>query len=524
VRPADAEHLIPIAAAAAVFGVHDVHYALTEPYWLDESWVAVTGKFSLSHLPATTSSTPFGWSLLLRLFDGGLLAGGAQSGRILPLLFAAACAWVAYYFGRSLRWPSRWVGIGAGALCSLAALMSPAMLLRNDLKQYTADAFFAVAVLLMLSRVERDPGRRRLVQLGAVIVGGMLFSHTTAFVGAAALVALALVHWRAADRAQRRLLIVVAAATVAGMAAVYLIFDARAVVPGLVQYWTPNFIPHSLGGAWHFVWKHWQGLRDTVGLGPFLLAATAVVAGLITMWRAGSRTVALAIALLAPEMVVLSAIHRYPMFDQRTSTFLCVVGVVTAAVGAVGVGQLVAGAIARSAARSAAAFGTLAGVVIAVGAAAMFTAHASGDVNAHTIPREDVPGQLADIRRDLRPGDAIIVNLTSNWSFGYYSSFGKYGSLGPLRRTADTAPLQGYVVTEPTQPDIVVARSRTDAGTLQALQAALAYVRSTPGARIWLIRTHPTLSEHQAWDAAFKQTSVTVAAVGSEGLSVLTPP
>ena len=35
-------------------------------FWSHEAWVAVTTRFPLSQLPATTSSTPIGWSVLVR--------------------------------------------------------------------------------------------------------------------------------------------------------------------------------------------------------------------------------------------------------------------------------------------------------------------------------------------------------------------------------------------------------------------------------------------------------------------------
>src|SRR5215470_6638881 len=63
-----AEFAIATGLGLLVLVVHDVGYLLRQPYWNDESWVAVTTRFPLTDLRATTSSTPIGWSVLLRLF------------------------------------------------------------------------------------------------------------------------------------------------------------------------------------------------------------------------------------------------------------------------------------------------------------------------------------------------------------------------------------------------------------------------------------------------------------------------
>ncbi len=62
------EHLAVLALGLLVVVVHNVTYLLRQPFWTDEAWVAVTTRFPLSQLRETTSSTPIGWSLLLRLF------------------------------------------------------------------------------------------------------------------------------------------------------------------------------------------------------------------------------------------------------------------------------------------------------------------------------------------------------------------------------------------------------------------------------------------------------------------------
>lgn len=207
-----------LALALAVLAVHDLGYLLRHPFWTDEEWVAVTTRFPLTELPRVTSSTPIGWSALLRLVP----FGGKQDLRLVPLAFAGATVAAAYWFARRLGWAHRGTAVGAGLLAALGALLVPAMLVRNDLKQYTADAFLALLVLAQTSRVERGWRRRELAVLGCAVAGGMLFSDAAAFVGIAAFTALAVI--QLSRRAWRALLeaVVAGAATAIGMVAVYL--------------------------------------------------------------------------------------------------------------------------------------------------------------------------------------------------------------------------------------------------------------------------------------------------------------
>src|SRR5450755_2247907 len=212
-----AEHLAVLLLGLLVLVVHDVGYLLRLPFWNDEAWVAVTTRFPLSQLPATTSSTPIGWSVLMRL----LTVRGEQTSRLLPLAFAGAAVVIAYWFARERGWPRRAASVAAGLLAGAAVLLVPAMLVRDDLKQSTADACMALLVLALTSRLEREWSRPGLVALSAAVWGGMLFSDASAFAGVAAFGAVCVV--QLARRAWRRLAEVAAvgAGTAVLMLAVY---------------------------------------------------------------------------------------------------------------------------------------------------------------------------------------------------------------------------------------------------------------------------------------------------------------
>jgi len=114
------------------------------------------------------------------------------------------------------------------------------MLVRDDLKQYTADACMALLVLALTSRLEREWSRLGLVALSTAVWGGMLFSDASAFAGVAAFGAVCVVQF--AQRAWRLLAEVAAvgAGTAVLMLGVYEGFDARAASPTTGR---PAFLP-----------------------------------------------------------------------------------------------------------------------------------------------------------------------------------------------------------------------------------------------------------------------------------------
>ena len=512
-----AESLTVLVLGLLVLVVHDVGYLLGAPFWTDESWVAVTTRFPLSQLPVTTSSTPIGWSALLRLFPAG-----GQASRLLPLAFAGAAVMIAYWLARRLGWRSAPAAVAAGLLAGIGVLLIPAMLVRDDLKQYTADAATALLILALTSELERGWARRRLAALSVAAWGGMLVSHTTAFVAVAAFLAVCVV--QLARRAWRRLAeaAVTGAGTAVLMAAVYAVFDARAVVPGLTTYWQDFYLPLSRGlhASASFVTAQFERTHAFFGLGPAWLAIPLVVAGLVTIFRLGRPATAVAIAVLWPEMLALSALKKYPFLDLRTSTFLLAVTVVVAAIGVAGVASLLAGWLrAGLPGRAGQVAAGLAGGGVIAAAVAGFAVGAQPYARSHQIPVEDVRDQARYVAAHAGPADVIVVNLNSNWGFAYYWRRGQPG------RRPDNAVLQRYEAYFPGQPRIVVARSRDRAGVDAALTRALALARPGSCARIWLVRAHLNPAERAAWGDALRQDQLFRFSrlIGTYGLRVVRP-
>jgi hypothetical protein len=498
------ELLAVLLLGLLVLVVHDVGYLLRHPFWTDESWVAVTTRFPLSQLPATTSSTPIGWSALLRV----VTLGRTQTGRLLPLAFAGVSVMIAYWFARRLGWPGRAASVTAGLLAGIGVLLVPAMLVRNDLKEYTADACLALLALALTSQLEREWSRWRLAGLSVAVWGGMLLSHTVAFVGVAAFGAVCAV--QLARRAWRRLAeaVVAGAGTAVLMLGVYEAFDARAVVPGLTAYWAGYYLPvtHGLQASSTFVISRFDAVHVFFGLGPVWLGVPLFIAGLVTIFRLGRPATAIAVIALWPEMLAVSALKKYPFLDERTSTFLFAITVVVAAIGVAGLGSLVRPWLKGGVA-----------AMLAATAVVAFTVAAQPYVRSHSIPHDYVREQAHYVAVHAVSGDVILVNLSSNWGFAYYWRTG-----APARR-ADPEDLQGYEAYFPGQPRIIVARGRDPAGVSAALTLAVARARQHACSRIWLIRSHVSAAEQAAWTAALRQQGLVSRRGGTSGLAVVQP-
>jgi hypothetical protein len=503
------EHLAAVLLGLLVLAVHDVPYLLSQSFWNDEGWVAVTTRFPLSALPETTSSTPIGWSALLRL----VTVPRTQSPRLLPLAFAAAAVVVAYWFARQLGWRRRDEAVCAGLLAGIAALLVPAMLVQGGLNQYTADACLSLAVLALTSRLERGWSRRRLAALSVAVWGGMLFSDGVAFVGIAAFAALCLV--QLARRDWRRLAEAAAAGAVTAvlMLGVYEAFDARAVSQGLIngQHMRYYFLPLTSGvsAAISFITSHFAAVATYFGLGPVWVAVPLVLAGIVTIARLGRPATAVAFVVLWPVMLCVNAVRRYPFLDERTSTFLFAVTAVVAAVGVVGIGMLL---------RVLRQWATAGAVAIAAAAALAFALAAQPHVRSHLIPDEPERQQTQYVAAHAAPDDVILVNTPTSWGFAYYWPVGQ-----PARLT-DHYVAQQYVPYFPDQPRIVVALNGRSGGVFPALAQALRESVRRSCTPIWLIRTHVNVTERAEWLAALQQERLTATPVGSDGLSLVRVP
>jgi hypothetical protein len=99
-------------------------YLLSHPFWFDEGWVADSVRAPLGQLRMVTSSTPIGWTLLLR-------GPTARRARTLPAPASGLrrCRHGARLAAWAAAWPSR--RLVAAPLAGLAAALGPAALFRR---------------------------------------------------------------------------------------------------------------------------------------------------------------------------------------------------------------------------------------------------------------------------------------------------------------------------------------------------------------------------------------------------------
>jgi hypothetical protein len=465
---------LAVAVGLCVLAVHDVPYLLRHSFWVDEAWVAETVRARIGLTPSLASSTPLGWTFLLRLVP----FGGPERLRLVPLGFAALAAATGYLFGRELRLTPFVTGILTGA----AALLSPAMLVRDDLKQYTAEAFACLVLWLLIARIENEWRLRRLITIAATASVGMLFANTVIFVGVAAMASLALECL--VTRHYRRLAEVAAAS--AGMLvvslAIYLTLVRPQITHNLVTYWAPFYMPtRSASAALSFVNLELHRLAPYMGF-PLVVDAVLALAGIAALIWLRRFALAAMFPIMLAIAIAASAAREYPFGDLRTSTFWLVMVPVLMAVGVAAAGRLAARIDRR------------APLVVAAVALAVWVPVTDTYIRSHPIPNEDVHSEVTYLDAHFRPGDVVIVSYGASFGFAYYYPQAPSFPVGD-------GP-NGHVVAYPQLPWMVVSTARRAVDIANALAAARAKIAAeSAGARgrIWIVRSHQTRTEIRAW-------------------------
>jgi hypothetical protein len=480
------------AIGLAVLLVHDVPYLLHQSFWVDEAWVADSVRASVRLTPSLSSSTPLGWTYLLRLVP----FGGPERLRLVPLAFAMLAAAAGYLFGREL-------GLGrysTGILTGAAVLLSPALLVRDDLKQYTAEAFACLVVWILVARVENEWRRPRLIAIAATASLGMLFSSTVIIAGVAAMAGLAI---ECLAKRQYRRLIELAGAC-GGMLVVALVIYATLVrpqvTPQLVAYWDAFYAPtRSASGAVAFVHRSLHDLAPYMGFRSLALDTVGAVAGIAALVWLRRFALAAMFPIMLGIVIVASAARKYPFGDLRTSTFWLVLVPVLMAVAAAAVGRLATAADRRMPA------------LVAVVALAVWVPLTKPYFRVHPIPVEDIHSEVTYLQAHYRPGDVVIVSYGASYGFAYY-----YPAQPAF--PAGDGP-NGHVVTYPQLPWMVVLGQRRAVDISHALAQARAKIAAEPAGargRIWIIRSHQTAIEVQAWNQDLAGGNVTSIPVGHD--------
>ena len=488
--------------AAAVFVVHPYGYMTTHPYWIDESWVALLSKAPLRVI-GSSSSTPIGWLLLVRWAPVG-----RDQLRIVPLLFVCGDVVMAYVVARSLPWKTPTAARFAGTVAGVLVLLAPMSVVRNDLKQYTSDAFFALVIIALACRYEAEPSRRRLVHLVLGAVVSVAFSTVAAFVSAAVFSSLVIVTLASRATNVLRDISVAAVATAFALGGYFLVLIIPHSSASLRGYWRGYYLD---GGPFHEITVTWHRLSH---LAPnFAMPEIAIVAllvlGTIFIAGLGRKAIALAIPLLWIEMMILATLERYPFLDQRTSQFLVITSLTVIAVG-------VAGLIISLASRS-----RILAVVLTLVVAGGFWRGAEPHIRSHgAIQNEDVRSQVQYVVQHRHDGDVIVVSLESVYAFGYYWPGAKNAYFVDHTGTNAT----GYTTRVTNLADVVYADGRMTQNTTDAMRQAIALAKEPGGTdRIWLVRTHLGGTEKRAWNNTYATFALhpQPIRVGSESLTLI---
>lgn len=512
-RTAAGDAVPVIALIGAFFAVNDIRSWLTAQYWGDEAWVALSVRFPVADLPVTTSSSPIGWTFLLRLVpDIDYL-------RVVPLGFQLLTVVAAYFFGRWLG-RDRAQGILIGVVTGLTVLLLPVQQTRHDLKQYTADAAVAVCLLALAAWTERSWSRVRLAVTAAAVGLGMLLSHTTVIVAVCVLGGLLL------SVALRRQWARAVEATVAGLvagglaAAVYFGVSARGNNEAMRDYWNA-FLPSISELPGHLA-RQLDIVRPLLGI-PLPVLAMLLVLGVLALFRRGHVAPALAVLLLPVAAIGLGVAGIYPLLDPRTSHFLIVSMGLVAGIGVVGLADLAVVLARRGLPR------LPPSVVVAATCAVLIASFAA--VNHRWFRFDgDEPGvwrahqAVTDIGSATRyvaahkgPNDLVVVSGPAWFGFTLYSDH------DPLQLVAPVSGTVGWTVTMPTRTDVILpGPSRGDVRSVRdALDEVLARAATQPpGTRVWLVRTYTHPSE-PTWQTALAEYRVQQVTTGPEPVVVI---
>ena len=500
---------IVTGAAIATIFVHPVRTMLKHPFWLDEAWVAALTRAPLARLPHLSSSAPFGFVALLQLVPGS----GLQRGRLLVLGFSLLTVAASYVLARTLGWRRRSDARFAATVTALVVMLAPVSLIRNDLKQYTCDAFCAVALLAFGARAERAPSRKSLLWLAGAGVVTAPLSSTALFVTVA--VFAGLLASAALDRARSRVIeiVVVGGATGVALAAYFAAAVAPNLNPKLRAYWASQYLT---GSPLHIVHATWNKLAR---LGPDLAMPVAVFVvlfalGLVVLVRVRARALAIAMPFLWLEMAVIGRLRRYPYLDLRTSQFLLVTSLFVVALGALGIVAAVR-AVPRVRGIEVGTGG--AGVTSAL-LAVLFAIGFVHHVRELNIPAEDVRSETFAVSTKYQPHDVVLVNESANFGFSYYWPHGH------MTFHHDDSG-QGFG-TELSGVDAVYISSRTYQDIAHGLREAVdRWRRAGPDSHLYIVRTHLSSPEEASWQRAFTSVGLTPRpqAVGVDPLLVLGP-
>jgi hypothetical protein len=373
-------------------------------FWNDEAWVALTTRVqTLPQFWLSIGHTPIGFVLLLRAIPVSLPPELAL--RAVPFLFGCATMAIAWRLGHRVAGP-------AGALAALATVSFDPLEIAfaKQLKQYTAEAFFAVAALDALQAFAVVPSRGTRRWLALSLCVGVVFGTAQLFVAGPVLVvaiAFAIPH---GEPHARRAELAMLAMTVAWLLAWYVEIVAPHVTGRLSMYFANDYIPAgSVADAARFAWAEVSRyLADMLGSWGWMVGAAALVVA--SALAPAYRPIGLAVVLLLLEMIGLGLARLVPFGANRVMLFCY---------GALGCGLAVAiGCVVSMLAR-----GTT-GRALALGLVLLLVADGASSHDWRHLgdsPRvEDVGPLLRMVEAERAPDDVLLVYGRTLFVYAYY--------------------------------------------------------------------------------------------------------
>lgn len=376
------------------------------------------------------------------------------------------------------------------------------MLQRDDLKQYTAEAFTSIALLALTAALTNRWSRRRLGALSAFAVIAIFFAPTVMFVAAAVFAGLALE--AAVTRHATRLIevLVAGAVTAALSATVYLLTIRPVTIPSLRAYWNAYYLPRN-GQLFGAAWDRLSALAGAAGFSHPIAAVLVTIAGIAALLRLRRIALAVIVPLTIAINVTAGAARAYPFGDLRTSTYWLVMIPVLA-----GVAVSYAASRVRQWSRPLS-------VLVATIALIAWIPSVRPSIRSHLIPPENVEAQADYLEAHFRGGDVVVLSESASFAFAFYDRE------WPPTYKHFSAVATGFLPEYPNLPFLIQLKSRLPGPIMAAVKQAV-HLAGSRG-RVWIVRSHLSAAESSAWAQALAGMDVKPVLDDSEPLLLYSP-
>lgn len=465
--------IVVMAALVVTAATHDIGYLLTSPLSGDESWVVIAKLFPLSDLPTLSSSAPVGFNLLVQAF--GVL--GLTGGRILVQLFAAGSIVAAFYLGR--RSPVRPPRAGAtltGIVAAVTIAVTPATLIRVDVKHYSADAFVTLTIAFLMLRYVQTRSKATLAVLTVVSAVSLLIAFATLFAASAAFLAL-LVDALITRTGVRRALIA-GATSAAGLALCYFLFSSHGDIPALRKFWAYEY-PAGILALPHFVASRLIQIDTLAAFRTVFVIVPLVIVTIVVAIRRRAWAFALYLPTMFVIMCVLGLAQRYPLLEGRTSNFFVIAGSLFAGLGAFWLLGWAAERLSDAVGLRGRSWTRFTGLISGILVAAVLVGLAIPTFRAHPLPGYDTANQAEYVESHLKPHDLVLFNDLASYQLALT------WKLDTPSWCPDDTAWTGYYICYPDSP-----RIKGFGSLAEAYRDIDEHLAKYPGSRVWLIRSN----------------------------------